>query len=262
MAKRAYKFTTLRIKPAMYTEYQLRRRTRIENQPSSHAVTESGGGGGGDDNHERVELEEFDEVEVWGMLFDSVCAMGVRICRGLVTQSTTDQLDENVKEGEKEDVQAVWITADDVDMQEPYLFIGLPASTLFMTIVRSFRDPDGIVLKDSRRVVLQNCPDGFQEMFEMLIVTKNSLLELDLSGKGDVLSGKDILWIQQFLLYSSSDKEMTLCEAESPSEERQTCLRQALSHLVGACIQLTQQPYFKENFMNVLEEISSQVSVT
>lgn len=262
MAKRAYKFTTLSIKPAMYTEYRLRRRTRVENRPNSHTentVIKCGGGRGGD-NLENMELEDFDEIEVWGMFFDSVCAMGVRLCRGLDAQSTTDQVDEHMNEGQKEEVKELWITADDVDMQEPYLFIGLPACTLFMAIFRSFNDTDGIVLGDSRRIVLQNCPNGFKEMFEMLIVTKNSLLELDSKGIGDVLTGKDILWMQQFLLYSSSDREMTITEADSPSEERQTVLRQALSHLVGVCIQLTQQPYFKENFMNVLEEIAHQVT--
>jgi hypothetical protein len=145
-------------------------------------------------------------------------------------------------------------------MQEPFLFIGLPACALFMTIFRSFNDPDGIFLMDTRRVVLETCPESFKEMFEMLIVTKSSLMELEMQGEETHLQRKDIMWMPQFLLYSSSNQEITMSEGDSPSPERQTQFRHALSHLVGVCIQLTQQPYFKENFMNVLEEISHRVT--
>jgi hypothetical protein len=257
IAKRAYKFTSLALKPAMFTEYLLRRRSNHgEDRGSNSAIVNAGGN--------QSDLEGFDDLEVWGMFFDNICATGISLCRNNKISCTYDDDNDNksASSSNKEDVteseyakDVPWITSDDIELQEPYLFIGLPACTLFTVIFRSFSDVDGIVLGDSRRVTLENCPDGFKEMLEMLLVTKTSLLELESGGAEEArLKERDILWMQQFLLYSSSQQEMTV-----PPAERQTDFRHALSHLIGVCIQLTQQPYFKDNFLTVLEEISYHI---
>lgn len=185
-------------------------------------------------------IQDVDEIEAWGLFFHEVKHLGITFCVG----------DESGGIGK-------WITQDDIDMQEPFLFIGLPACALFGSIFRSFKDGNGILLLDGRRIVLANCPTNFKQMFELLMQTKKSLLEVLKEESGVVFDQQDILWMQQFLLYSSSSHEISLSNV--PSDERQNQLRNALSHLVGVCIQLTQQPYFKENFLQVLDSISSHI---
>lgn len=306
LAKRVFEITNLRLTPSMYTEYRLRRGKHQAAHHLTHisdisAESSSGRPCGDSNDHgsdslmagecnvsnvKKIDeksggeaepahtLESFDEVEVWGMFFDSICSTGQVLCQSTGKLHTTTDQKQRKSDDERDltEPKDAWITFDDIDMQEPYLFIGLPACTLFMTIFRSFRDPHGIVLQDMRRVELDNCPESFKEMFEMLMVTKARLLEIELQGGmnngscDDViddrsrLTQKDVVWMQQFLLYSSSDQEMTIAPEDCPSPDRQTHFRQALSHLIGVCIQLTQQPYFKENFLSVLSQISTGLS--
>lgn len=260
LAKRVFKLSNLNLKPALYTEYRLRRKSQLSYDgpsTSSRAVQSSGSG------HAYDTEQKIDELEVWGLFFDDICTIGVSLCQNTYQQTGLTCSEEEGK------LEAAWITVDDIDLQEPFLFIGLPACALFKTIFRSFSDTDGIVLMNAQRVVRETCPESFREMFDMLMVTKTSLVDIEQGTetgngkeKGPHLQQADLLWMQQFLLYSSSDQEITITpERGGPSLERQTQFRHALSHLVGVCIQLTQQPYFKENFMNVLEEISHRVSV-
>lgn len=256
LAKRVFNVSNINLRPTLYTEYRDRRRTQIEDQPSlgTRSGTDLSIGVNSIGNSD-LPAEAIDELEVWGLFFDDICTVGVRMCQNSFQK--VDVARDQEKE-EKEEEEEAWISVDDVELQEPFLFIGLPACALFMTIFRSFADPKGIILMDTRRVVKETCPGTFKEMFEMLMETKRSLMELDAHGGDSQLQHRDILWMQQFLLLSSSSQEITL--SDCPSQERQTNLRHALSHLVGVSMQLTQQPFFKENFMNVLEEIARRVS--
>ena len=261
--RRVINLSNLKLNPALYTEYRLRRKSQVKFQSQGRGQVAIGSGGGGGASRSTLTLENVDETEVWGLFFEDICSLGVSLCQhtfhltGMESYSNRDST--SLKEAKEENA---WISLDDIDLQEPFLFIGLPACALFMTIFRSFTDSDGIVLMDASRIVTDTCPDTFKEMFDMLMVTKSSLMDIELKGDEDSqLQQNDFLWMQQFLLYSSSDQEITITpESGGPSLERQTQFRHALSHLVGVCIQLTQQTYFKENFLSVLEEISNRIT--
>jgi hypothetical protein len=117
------------------------------------------------------------ENEVWGVFFQRIYQAG------LWARYTAN-----------------FIPHEDLEGQEPYLFIGLPALTLYFAIMRSIDDPDGIVFFDGRRMITETCPDNFKMLFNMLVSSKLSLRSLM------PLSEVEQSWTQQFLLYSSSDK--------------------------------------------------------
>jgi len=166
-----------------------------------------------------------DEREIWGIFFVQVHDAGLWAC------------DTNL------------VPIDDIEAFEPYLFIGLPALALFNTVARSLVDPAGLVLKDTRRVLDSNCPPNFRQLFELLLTTKGLLNEIT------PLDANDKSWIRQLLIFSDSDRIIP----SGITEDRRVELCRALSHLVSVCSQLTQQPYFKENFLDVLNHIKSSV---
>jgi len=121
---------------------------------------------------------EVAEDEVWGMFFQRVFQAGVWAHT------------------------ANFITKDDLEGQEPYLFIGLPALTLYLAVERSIDDPDGLIFFDGRRMITETCPNNFKVFFDMLISSKLSLKSIM------PMSEEEKSWTRQFLLYSSSDKSI------------------------------------------------------
>lgn len=120
------------------------------------------------------------EREIWGLFFEQTLHAGVA---AYITQR--------------------YITEDDLAMQEPYLFIGLPSVALFNTVLRSASDPDGLVFIDGRRVTADTCVENFQTMFDLLMETKQRL------NTTIALNETEKLWVKQFLLYAGSDKTTT-----------------------------------------------------
>ena len=67
------------------------------------------------------------------------------------------------------------ISVDDLDSAEPYLFIGLPAISLFTTISRSLEEPTYLIFIDGRRIDRDTCAPNFLQLFNMLMMTKDEL---------------------------------------------------------------------------------------
>ena len=118
-----------------------------------------------------------EEREIWGVFFEQALRVGVNAYRS-----------------------QEFISTDDLELQEPYLFIGIPALALYSLIIRSLPDPDGLIFIDGRRVTDQTCPESFHMLFGLLIETKQRLVTIT------SMSQDEENWIQQFLLYSSSNK--------------------------------------------------------
>ena len=259
MAKKVITGHDYNLKPDLYTDHRHNRNAR--NMATSEESSESTPASQlkeptkRDDSEPWIPLPcsnlnvvtEIDESEVWGLFFEEIYNVGVSYLGNSVAQ--------HEKKGAPHDA---WISPDDIDFQEPYLFFGLPACAMAMSIFRSLSDNDGIVLSNSKRVVREICPESYSSIFEILMLTKSNFQNLALDGVNIRLTYNDVLWMQQFLLYSSSDKELTLDNC--PSEAKQTCFRKLLSDLVGLSMDITQAPYFKENFLNVIEDIQSSIA--
>lgn len=117
------------------------------------------------------------ETEIWGVFFEQTWQAGIRAYR---THN--------------------FVTTEDLEMQEPYLFIGIPAVALMEMVLRSVGDPEGLIFIDGRRVTHETCVENFLLMFQLLMETKNKLRSIE------TLSTNEKLWLHQLLLYSSADK--------------------------------------------------------
>jgi hypothetical protein len=115
------------------------------------------------------------ENEMWGVYFQQIYQTGVWCC-----------------------YDVGYITKDDFEFQEPFLFIGLSSVALFNTIMRSLTHPTGIVFIDHRVIIRDTCPENFLPLFEMLMATKDSINQLP------PITSNEITWIKKFLLYSGS----------------------------------------------------------
>ena len=117
-----------------------------------------------------------EERELWGVFFEQVYMAGVWA------------LEESS------------ITPDDVDSQEAFLFIGLPALSLGNVVFRSVDiGGDILLLVDGRCMDGSTCPSSFIQMFSMLIKTKQSLVELS------PVTPSEAVWVRKFLLAAGAD---------------------------------------------------------
>lgn len=129
------------------------------------------------DSSDNENLNEFScipEDEMWGVFFEQVAYAGISALRdGLITR-------------------------DDLEMQEPYLFIGLPSLSLCNTVFRRPQDSHCLTFIDGRRITRETCPPALKELFDMLLNTKVLLSQLP------SLSDHEKRWTKHFLVYAAS----------------------------------------------------------
>jgi hypothetical protein len=156
---------------------------------------------------------------------------------------------------------------EEIEDFEPFLFIGLPAVTLFHLVMRSMQ-VDGLLLENGMHVVESNCPSNFLAMYSLLMETK-----LELTNHGVVsLNENDSLWVRKFLLYAGCDTASRNTNTGSPARmhapyichcknvfkyvtplfldttlvvSRQDELRRSFSFLNAVATQVTQQKHYK-----------------
>jgi hypothetical protein len=121
--------------------------------------------------------EIMNENEMWGVFFEQVYAAGIW---GLHYGHL--------------------ITLDDIEIQEPFIYIGLPSISLFNLVTRARDDTEALTMIDGRRVSTETCPPTYKELFQMLLATKSSLQRLD-----PAMSEVEVRWVKQVLLYAGSD---------------------------------------------------------
>ena len=192
-------------------------------------------------------LSSIPERELWGVFFGQVYEAGVWA------------------------LQAGLLSPDEVQEQEAFLFIGLPAVSLCNAVLRSVGagEKDTLVLVDGRRIAQAVCPPSFEAMLGALLATCETLHGLP------PLSPLEMDWLRAFLLVAGSDRVipgvclncalvafthcfLTVCAGEEGlPEERKSLLRGAFSQLVGVSTSVTQLDFFKSNFLSVLEHLES-----
>jgi hypothetical protein len=174
------------------------------------------------------------ERELWGIFFEQIYAVGIWSIHSMG-----------------------YISFEEVDNQEPFLFIGLPSVSLLNMVLRgSLNSPESVHelrLIDGRSIKEESCPPSYRIMFRILTKSKQ-----DISQLSPKIQPEEIDWVREWLLYSSSDKPLKNGD-RGISVERQKILRRLFSALVEVSTQLTQQSFYKENFLAVLEKLVSGV---
>jgi hypothetical protein len=139
-----------------------------------------------------------------------------------------------------------YITPGDLITEEPYLFVGLIALTLFDTIIRSM-PVSGLVLVDGRRITTETCEENLHILFDFLTnIKKEMKIVLDLTEN-------EKAWIEQFLLFAGCEKAIL---EQNVSQHRRTIFIHTFSDLLAVAAQLSDQSYFKANVVNVIDAIS------
>lgn len=162
--------------PDIYHDYLLERNGRhlsIHEEPD-HSYLES-----------IVTPTEVLERELWGIFFDQMYYVGIWAIH---------------------DVS--YITVDEVELQEPYLYIGLPSVSLLNMILRSRYDSSPATLSylrliDGRVVSETTCPESYRVMFQILLQTKQEMCRLE-----PAIQLEEMDWLRETFLYSGSDKSL------------------------------------------------------
>jgi hypothetical protein len=184
--------------PHLYRNYLLSRHGQHlnislhENDLDPHQST-------GDESKSSRSTDEFfastliAETELWGIFFDQIYYVG------LWAAHSHDQ------QGQAR----AYITRDEIELQEPYLYIGLPAVSLLNMILRSRYDFShefaltSLRLIDGRLVTAETCPASYQKMFRLLIETKREMLRLE-----PPLRVEEMDWLREAMLYAAAEKEL------------------------------------------------------
>jgi hypothetical protein len=140
------------------------------------------------------------ESELWGIFFDQIYYVGLWAAHSPSFSPSPHQ--------QRKQSSSSYITVDDIELQEPYLYIGLPAVSLLNMIFRSRYDfshefaINSLRLIDGRIVTTETCPESYQRMFQLLIETKREMLRLEPS-----LCVEEMDWLRETMLYAAAEKE-------------------------------------------------------
>jgi len=136
------------------------------------------------------------------------------------------------------------ISEDDVASQEPYLFLGLPGLCILECVLRSSHpsmSPTALLLSDGREVKANDLPeeDGVPELFAAMLYAKRVISEANLDH------------CRQTRL------RCAVLRAEG-DEAGDVELARIASVFQRIATDISQLPFFRRNFLNVLEAMSSR----
>ena len=190
-----------------------------EQEEEEEEEEEEGGGGGGGGGGDRREGAESGAGA--GAAPPLPKAMSDNVLWGLFFAKTRDA-------GIAAVIEMKAVSLEDMEMCEPFLFVGLPALALYHVVVRSLEAGyNGLILEDGRRVVAQTCPGRFVALFQILMDTVKAAAELKAK-----LGDDDRCFLPQFLLFAGSDREVVMPEGAELSEARQVELKRTFGGLL------------------------------
>lgn len=136
------------------------------------------------------------------------------------------------------------ISDDDVASQEPYLFLGLPGLCMLECILRSSGpniSPTALLLTDGREILASDVPteDGAPELFAAMLYAKRVISEANLD------QGR-LKRLKRAVLRAEGD------EAGDAELARIASIFQRIA------TDISQLSFFRRNFLNVLEALSSR----
>ena len=78
-------------------------------------------------------------------------------------------------------ISAGIMPSDDVESEEPYLYLGLTSLTMLEAAIRSMALPVGFQLSDGMLLTPEQCPADFAELFQVLMEAKRLLIAAEFS---------------------------------------------------------------------------------
>lgn len=136
------------------------------------------------------------------------------------------------------------ISFEDVAAQEPYLFLGLPGLCILECVLRSLppkASPNALVLADGREISPDSVPvgDGAPELFAALLHAKHAVVEAKLDG--DRVNRLRIAVLR--------------AEGDEGGEVEVSRLASVFQQIAT---DISQLPFYRMQFLSVLEELSAQ----
>jgi hypothetical protein len=145
------------------------------------------------------------------------------------------------------------ITAEDVEDQEAYLFLGLPALTLFDGVMRSLPLPgEEMVMEDGSLITHSTCPGEFMGMYEALLEVKMSVLR-------EKLSESELTALQLHILHAGHEGS-DVNPMRGFSGERVTVMNRLTAGVHSVATAVSQKPFFKSCFNSLLTLLAAQAS--
>lgn len=130
-----------------------------------------------------------------------------------------------------------WITYDDLESQEAYIYLALPALTILEAVNQS-KNVSGIRLLQDKLLTQKNCPqqEGFAQLFTPILLKKNDIT---------VVSEDELLLIKQLCLAKNTEikgnitKRLTECAAVVNDIASQITQRGVFKEMIDKVIQVS-----------------------
>jgi hypothetical protein len=201
---------------------------------------------------------DLQKVECSGL--DAVCALAcvilVPISTGTHSPTSTTMWDSffnRAYEIGEACLASGMITAEDVEDQEAYLYLGLPALTLFDGVMRSLPLPgEEMVMEDGSLITHSTCPSEFMGMYE-------ALLELKVAVLKEKLSDAELTALQMHILHTGHEGS-DVNPLQGFSTERVTVMNRITAGVHSVATAVSQKPFFKTCFNSLLTLLAAQVT--
>lgn len=177
------------------------------------------------------EVANIEMRDLWGSFFASAVEVGVAA------------------------VRAGHLDVDDVECMEPHVYLGLTGLSLLEAAFRSARNGrPGITLASNVLVRRDRCPEEVVEMFIALEDVRDAVREAGFEcGHGDE-SSPEADFLRRTVVAAGSGTEI-----ESPlGEDARVSLRRMAAKVQSVATTVTQLPFFKANFSNVLMDVATR----
>ncbi len=144
------------------------------------------------------------------------------------------------------------ITGEDIQDQEAYLYLGLPALTLLDGVMRSLPLPgDEMVMADGAVITHASCPQEFMPMYQ-------ALLDIKLAVIKDGVSDDELSALRLHVLHAGHEGS-TQTPLKDVSTDRVTVLNRITAAVHSVATSVSQQPFFKSCFNTLLSLLAAQV---
>jgi len=132
-----------------------------------------------------------------------------------------------------------WISLQDVEDSEPYLFWGLTGKTVLEAVFRS-ENRNGIQMAIGNILTVQNCPPQHHTLYHGLEKVKDMVkaLKLDAQGRDE---------LRKLVLYGNSEREFK----SNLTPTQHTAYNRVAGAIQSISIQVSQLSFFKQQFQNI-----------
>lgn len=154
----------------------------------------------------------------------------------------------------REALAAGSISGDELEAQEPFLFVGLPGLCMLEAVLRSERcPPEALQLVTGQLLTARNLPDGpaVPQLFAAMLRARQDLEALRLRPE-------EVQFARQTVLRAGADTASNL--PQEPQGARRGQIMRLVSLFQGIATDISQLPFFRTNIQQAMENALSQES--